>query len=73
MCWNWLWDDRNDVPNANYVEYDGESDEITVYRKNAEAYLAEDAVDTLGLHRKLRRGFLRGPTPYLVTAISAQC
>ena len=64
--WNWLWDDREAV-----ISYVGEDESISVFRHNAEVFAAEDAIDTLCMHRKLPRGFLRGPTPYLVAQIGA--
>ena len=62
--WNWLWDDKDAV-----VSYIGEDETISVYREEGEVFSADDAIDTLCLHRKLPRGFLRGPTPYLVASI----
>ena len=62
--WNWLWDDKDAV-----VSYIGEDESVSVYREGGEVFSADDAIDTLCLHRKLPRGFLRGPTPYLVAAI----
>lgn len=51
------------------VSYIGEDESISVYREDGEVFSANDAIDTLCLHRKLPRGFLRGPTPYLVASI----
>ena len=68
--WNWLWDDR-DRENA-VISYVGEDEEVTTTRHDgAEVFAAEDAIDTLGLHKTLPRGFLRGPTPYIVTYVGA--
>ena len=64
--WNWLWDDKDAM--VNYV---GEDESVSVYRDGAEVFSAEDAINTLCLHRKLPCGFLRGPTPYLVASIGA--
>jgi hypothetical protein len=64
--WNWLWDDRE----PNIVNYIGEDDDVTIdYGDEGHVFAAEDAVETLGLNRKLPRGFLRGPTPYIVANI----
>ena len=40
-------------------------------KKKVEVFAAEDVIDTLCMQRKLPRGFLRGPTPYLVPQIGA--
>ena len=62
--WNWLWDDKDAV--GSYI---GEDETIFVYRGEGEVFSADDAIDTLYLHRKLPHSFLRGPTPYLVASI----
>ena len=62
--WNWLWDDKDAV-----VSYTREDETIFVYREEGEVFSADDAIDTLCLHRKVLRGFLRGPAPYLVASI----
>ena len=62
--WNWLWDDKDAG-----VSYIGEDEPISVYREEGKVFSADDAIDTLCLHRKLPRGFLRGPAPYLVASI----
>ena len=64
--WNWLWEDKESV-----VSYVGEDEEVSVYRPDGEVFAADDAMGTLSLNRKLPRGFLRGPTPYLVANIGA--
>ena len=66
--WNWLWDNRN-RENA-VISYIGEDEEITTTQHDgADVFAAEDAINTLGLHKTLPRGFLRGPTPYIVTYV----
>ena len=62
--WNWLWDDKDAV--GSYI---GEDETIFVYREEGEVFSADDAIDTLYLHRELPHSFLRGPTPYLVASI----
>ena len=62
--WNWLWDDKDAM-----ISYVGEDNFITIFREEGEVFAAEDAVGTLSMNRKLHRGFLRGPTPYLVANI----
>ena len=44
----WLWDDKDAV-----VSYIGEDETISVYREEGEVFSADDAIDTLCLHRKL--------------------
>ena len=51
------------------VNYVGEDESVSMYREGAEVFSAEDAIDMLCLHRKLLRGFPRGPTPYLMASI----
>ena len=53
------------------VSYVGEDKEASVYRSDGEVFAADNAMGTLLLNRKLQRGFLRGPTPYLVANIGA--
>jgi hypothetical protein len=65
--WNWVWDDKDTI--VNYV---GEDEVVSVYRHEGEVFAADDALGTLSMNRKLPRGFLRGPTPYLVANIGAQ-
>ena len=62
--WNWLWDDKDAV-----VRYIGENESVSVYREGGEVFSADDALDTLCLHRKLPFGFLCGPTTYLVATM----
>ena len=64
--WNWVWEDKEAV-----VSYIVKDDFVTVYRAKGEVFLADDAMGTLSMNEKLSRGFLRGPTPYLVANIGA--
>ena len=64
--WNWLWEDKESV-----VSYVDEDEEVSVYCPDGKVFAADDAVGTLSLNRKLRRGFLRGHTPHLVANIGA--
>ena len=57
-------DDRETV-----VSYVGEEEFLSVYRKGGEVFAAEDAVETLSMNRKLPRGFLWGPTLYLLASM----
>ena len=47
----------------------GEDEFVTVFREEGEVFAAEDAMGTLSMNCKLPRGFLRGPTPYLMANI----
>lgn len=47
---NWLWDDKDAV-----VSYVGEDESVSVYREGGEVFSADDAIDTLCLHRKRHR------------------
>ena len=38
--WAWLWDEKQE--NVNYVSYDGEMDDVTVFYENSEVYQAEE-------------------------------
>ena len=62
--WNWVWDNRETV-----VSYVRQEECLSVYREEGEVFAAKDAVETLSMNRKLPRGFLRGPTPYLIASM----
>ena len=45
--WKWLWGDKDAV-----VSYIGKDETISMYREEGEVFSADDAPDTLCLHRK---------------------
>ena len=51
------------------ISYVWEDEFITIFREEDEVFTAEDAMGTPSMNCKLPRGFLRGPTPYLVANI----
>ena len=64
--WNGVWEDKGAV-----ISYVGEDDFVTVNREGGEVFAAGGAMGTLSLNSELPRGFLCGPTPYLVANIAA--
>ena len=62
--WNWVWEDKEAV-----VSYIGEDDFVTVSHVKGEVFSADDAMGTLSMNKKLPRGFLRGPPPYVIVDI----